>query len=299
MKELSAHMTLILRDHRLQAVARKTLIIAVLIGIAFLLGVPMWFKREPRWEGKPLSYWSSQYGSNHWGAGHGSLAHREAEEAIRGIGTNGIPFLLSQLRARDSAVMQKLRPYLRLQWRTNSFFRDESDEKRRRGAYGLAALGTNAVSAVSDLIEIGSSHPEQDGRYIAVFALRTLGPGAEGAIPFLIRCLTNDVFVIRDDAAIALGTIGRQPEVAVPALIQFVEDRANGSGNNIELRDAIEAIAKFGLNAQTAGPALLSLLSHSDSGVREAVTNCIASIGVKIPHGDDEFSKGSIDRKTN
>jgi HEAT repeat protein len=203
--------------------------------------------------------------------------------AIRGIGTNGIPFLLRQLRARDLGVMQKVRPYVRLQWRTNYPFRDESSEKRRRGAYGLAALGTNAVSAVPDLIEIGTDHPEEDGRYMAVFALRTLGPAAEPAIPFLIRCLTNDAFTIRDDAAIALGVIGRQSELSVPALIQFVENRANGSANSIEVRDAIEAIAQFGPKAQVAGPVLLSLLSHSDSGVREAVTNCITRVRVKLP----------------
>jgi hypothetical protein len=268
-------------------VTRKTSIIVVLIGIAVLLVVALFFEREPRWQSKSLSYWAFQYGSNNWSAGHGSVAHREAEKAILGIGTNGIPFLVNQLRATDSKIMRTVRSHLPKKWRNNYPFRDNSAETRRCGAYGLAALGTNAASAVPELIKTATNHKEEDGRYIAVFALRTLGPAGEPAMPFLISCLTNAIDSIRDEAAIGLGDIGRHPAVVLPALIQFVKERAVSHPNNYEVPDAINAISKYASDARVAGPLLTTLLSHSNANVREAATNCIARVGL-VPKVEQE-----------
>ncbi|MSU56821.1 MAG: HEAT repeat domain-containing protein [Pedosphaera sp.] len=201
----------------------------------------------------------------------------EAEFAIQQIGTNAIPFLLDRVRERDSVVKKKLRAILPRKWQDKLRLGDNSGEVRRTGAHGLAALGTNAPAAVPALIEIASHHPDEDGRYIAVFALRTLGTASEPAIPFLIQCLTNKVDIIRDDAAMGLGGIGRQPEISVPALIQYLEF-ARTSPHSFELSDAIGALSKFGPAAKAAVPILLSLLNHPNPNVRDYLTNYLPII---------------------
>ena len=245
-----------------------------------MLGWKFFYRPEPTYKGKPLSAWAEQYGSNHWTGGTATsrAASQEAEFAVRQIGTNGIPFLLKLMRARDSALKKKLRTIVPQTWRqTKLRLRDRSGEIRRVGAHGLAALGTNAPAAVPALIELATNHPEDDGRYIAVFALRTLGSAAEPAIPFLIQCLTNKINIIRDDAALGLGYMHRRPEIAVPALIQCL-DLARSSKNTFECADVISSLGEFGTNAKASVPILLGLLNHSDSYVRSRVTNSLSLI---------------------
>jgi hypothetical protein len=248
---------------------------ALASAIAFLIW-KSFYRPEPTYNGKTLSASAQQYGSNHWRGAAGRAADQEAEFAIRQIGTNGIPFLLDLMRARDSGMKKKLRTILPRTWQNKPYLRDRSGDIRRIGAYGLAALGTNAPAAVPALIEIASHHPDEDGRYIAVFALRTLGSAAEPAIPFLIQCLTNQTRIIRDDAALGLGYMQRRSEIAVPALIRYLESVKMSGG--WEITDAIASVAQFGTNAKPAVPILIGLLKHSDHDVRSYVTNYLPRI---------------------
>jgi HEAT repeat protein len=231
-----------------------------------------WFflhRGELVYNGKPLTAWAQQYGSNNWN-GRKELA-REAEFAVRQIGTNSIPTLLDLMRAQDSNLKRRLREHLPRKWHDRLHLTDHSGRKRRMGAHGLAALGTNASAAVPTLIKLARQHPDEDGRYIAVFALRTLGPGAEAAIPFYVQCLTNRDNTIRNEAAVGLMKIPEQIETTLPALLNyFAAIEPSGSW---ELESGIGLMGLLGTNAKPAVPRLLSLLSHERSGVREAVTN--------------------------
>lgn len=254
----------------------------IILGIAAMIvgfGLVLWTmspNAEPSYQGKSLKGWAQQYGTNHW-SGIDREASWQAEAAIQAIGTNAIPFLLERMRARDSFVKQRLCRLLPPKWHGPLHLKDNSSGTRHVGAYGLAALGTNAPSAVPTLIDIASHHPDPDGRYLAVFTLRTLGPASEPAIPFLIQCLTNKVDIIRDDAALGLGTIGRQPEVCVPALVQYLEI-AKTSARGYERRDAIDALSRFGTNAEAATSTILELLADADQNTRQYVTNCLPLI---------------------
>jgi HEAT repeat protein len=136
------------------------------------------------------------------------------------------------MRTEDSAIKKKLRTWVPRSWHAAFGLSDRAGETRRVGAHGLAALGSHAPSAVPALIEIAKHHPDDDGRYIAVFAIRTLDSAAEPAIPFLIECLTNGIADVRDDAALGLGYIHRRPDIAVPALIEYLEShRINVGGS--------------------------------------------------------------------
>lgn len=139
-------------------------------------------------------------------------------------------------------------------------------------------MGTNAPpTVVPKLIEIAANHPEEDGRYIAVFALSRLGARAEPAILFFIQCLTNTCNIIREEGAVGLGQVGGQPQIAIPALMKYLES-ARASPNSFEARAAVSALGKFGTNAKPAVPLLLSFLDYSAVDVREAVTNYLPAI---------------------
>lgn len=246
------------------------------VGLAcFLATTVAWLclrRVEPVYNGRPLTAWARQYGSNHWN-GRKEPA-REAEFAVRQIGTNAIPFLLDLMRARDSALSQRLRPHVPGKWHDSLHLNDNSGHVRRMGAHGLAALGTNAPAAVPALIELATQHPDEDGRYIAVFALRTLGSAAEAAIPFYIQCLTNKDNTIRNEAAVGLALIPHRRETTLPTLLQYLESIETSSG--WELDHAIRLLGySFGTNAKPAVPRLLSLLNDSNPSVREAVTNSL------------------------
>src|SRR6185436_15838719 len=166
--------------------AQKLLFVVVLAAVTASLAAWLFLRRvEPVYNGKPLTAWAQQYGSNNWSR-RKELA-REAEFAIRQIGTNSIPILLDLMRARDSDLKKRLRKHLPQKWHDALHLNDDSGRMRRIGAHGLAALGTNAPAAVPALIDLATRHPDEDGRYIAVFALRTLGPATEAAIPFYVQ----------------------------------------------------------------------------------------------------------------
>jgi hypothetical protein len=254
---------------------RKTALVAltiVLVGGAAFVVWKLVYRPEPVYQGKRLGAWAQQFGSNNWSV---NPASREAESAIRQMGAQGIPFLLDRMRAEESGAMRKLREILPQRWHDSLRLKDRSGETRRIGSWGIAALGTNAPpDLVPKLIAIATHHPDEDGRYIAVFALRTLGPRAEPAIPFFVRCLTNSYNIIRDEAAMGLGSVGRQPGIAVPALMQYLEF-ARTTPSSFEAVNAIESLGKFGTNARAAAPLLLSFLNHSRVEVRVTVTNCL------------------------
>lgn len=254
--------------------ARTKRFVAVVV-LAFLVATSVaWLflhRAEPVYHGKPLTFWAQQYGSNNWSS-RKELA-REAELAVRQIGTNAIPFLLDLMQARDSDLKKGLRQHLPRKWHGLLRLDDNSGKVRRMGAHGLAALGTNAPAAVPALIELARQHPDEDGRYIAVFALRTLGPAAEAAIPFYIQCLTNKDNTICNEAAVGLALIPHRHETTFPAFLKYLESIETSAG--WELDSAIALLWRFGTNAKPAVPRLLSLLNDSNPNVREAVTNSL------------------------
>jgi HEAT repeat protein len=246
----------------------------VLVVLVFLVATSVgWLvlrRTEPVSKGKPLSAWAQQYGSNNW-AGRKEMA-REAENAIRQIGTNAIPVLLGWMEARDSGLKKRLRQRLPRKWHESLHLNDDSGKVRRMGAHGLAAMGTNAPAAVPALIQLATQHPDDDGRYIAVFALRTLGPAAEAAIPFYLQCLTNKDQTIRNEAAVGLALIPHRSET-LPALVKYLDSITTSQG--WELSHAIGLLGRFGTNAKPVVPRLLTWLNDPNSSVREAVTNSL------------------------
>ena len=260
---------------------RSTLVVAVaVLLIAFLVWAVL-HHREPVYNGKPLTDWAQQYGSNRWSGASGAAAANEAEFVIRQIGTNSIPFLIDLIRATDRPFKRKLRTILPPRWHDAFDLKDDSGKLRRIGAHGLAALGTNAPTAVHALIEVGKTHPDPDGRYIAVFALRNLRSAAEAAVPFYIQSLTNSDSTIRNEAAIGLVLVPRQWPATLPHLMKYLDSIKSTSG--WEIMHAVDLFGMYlGTNAQPSVPILLSLLNHDEPRVRESVTNALPRIDPEV-----------------
>jgi hypothetical protein len=254
---------------------RLKVILPAGLGVLLLswIGHSIFSQRETSYNGKRLSDWAQQFGANNWSTNRG--AAEEAKIAIQHIGTNGIPFFLDCMRKRDSILKATLRKAIPRKWHDKLHLQDHSGDLRRVGAHGIAALGTNAALALPSLLQCATNHPDEDGRYIAVFAIRTLGAAAEPAVPFLIQCLTNSVNIIRDDAALALGYGRLSPELAVPALVQYVNFAKTSSGT-FELRDAVESLGSF--SPSLVFPFLLPMLDDPNPSLREYVTNAIARL---------------------
>jgi len=160
---------------------------------------------EPRSGGKLLSEWATQWNTNYWSLNRDSPQTKEAEKAIRDMGTNAIPHLLEMIRTRRSFWKSKARDVVPQKWHQVLLLKDNSWNRRTAGSSGLAVLGDAAVGAAPELIKIASVDPDEECRYTAVYALSRVGRFAEPTIPFLTQCLTNDFWQIREEAVSLKG----------------------------------------------------------------------------------------------
>jgi HEAT repeat protein len=252
---------------------RKRVQIALAVLLVALAGVIIWQvlrEREPIYQGKPLSVWLLQYGTNHWSEGHWCASRKgeldtQAENAIRQIGTNAIPTCLRIISTRDSLLF-KLVSLLPERW-LPLVYRPSPPEYQFRGAYGLIALGADAKPAVPALISLlNDSHGEV--RYAAVFALDELGSLAEDALPSMVKCLKPDEF----------HSIRLEPERAIPVLVRLL-DEAQNQPHCERIRDnAMSGLRQFRALAKPAIPTLLRLLNDANEDTRWQATNALMDI---------------------
>jgi hypothetical protein len=257
-----------------------TLLTLAVVGLALL-----YFLRsgEPVYQGKLLTGWLEQFGTNHWSAGHGGDLDRQAEAALQHIGTNAVPIYFQLITVKESPIQVKVLAFLTQPWLARLHFqsvleyRNQIYMRKTLGAYGFVALGGEAKPFVPDLMALNSDK-DQRTRYFAVFALRCLGPAADAALPEFIECLKDSDETIRGEAATGLGEIHQQPERSVRILMDFIERYRTDRINWIPTYDAIRSLAKFGTHARPAVPMLIGLLKDSQEGVRDAATNAVRQI---------------------
>lgn len=145
--------------------------VAVCVAFVAIAGVSLlvtWIciNREPVYEGKPLSFWLTDRVTD-------LQARRKGGEVMRQIGTNGIPTLLRMTKARRASPLK--RKLLDLAYKQSFIrIREGPDAFRQHwGAeFGFEILGTNAVSAVPELIKICA-----DWRYSEISGRRRGGAG--------------------------------------------------------------------------------------------------------------------------
>jgi HEAT repeat protein len=133
-----------------------------------------------------------------------------------------------------------------------------------------------APFAVSEIADALSNAEDTIDKVFLMQALARIGPGAEVAVPSLIRALGSQCLQVRISAAETLATIGLPVGSAVPALTAGLSDPfADG-------RQAMAAcLAHIGAAAEPAIPALLPLLANREERVRDAAEAALEQIGPK------------------
>lgn len=263
----------------------KRLCLSVAVGL-LLLGVGGGFvlarlggdQGEPVYQGKTLSLWLDDYFRSTYGPPYNRTARKKAEEAVRQIGTNGIPTLLRMIRAKDPpTVMLKLLDLVRKQSLVKIRYRYARD-RHDLAYYAFQILGTNAACAVPELIRICAEPRYPASQQYAAQALGDIGPEAKAAIPVLLKTFNHTNAEVRFAAVTAVLPIGGDPNrgdpnILVPALKGMLKDPKP------EVRfNAAAGLWSFGVRARTALPELLEALQDQDQSVKEEVENVLWSL---------------------
>ena len=136
--------------------------------------------------------------------------------------------------------------------------------------YGIENSDISSPSSVQALIK-ALSDTDYMVRWNAAVALGDIGPDAKAAVPAIVQALSDSNGKVQSGAAYALGRIG--PD-AIPALIQAL------SNSNDKVRSiAAHALGLIGPDAAAAVPALVQALSDNNEKVRRRAAEALSKIG--------------------
>jgi HEAT repeat protein len=278
------------------------------------IGVLLYVSRtnEPSFQGRALSQWLEDIEN-----ARDDQAAEPANNAVRQIGTNAIPYLLEMMRAEDSQLKETFNTLV-ARAHIYRFRIPDASGKHACAFVGFCALGPQAGSAIPELTVL-VNNPK-----LARFAAAALIYISPDGVKAATSGLENTNALVRREILGVLGTagivrfttnatparmaiLGAQAEFAVPPMIRALSDsdeltRARAAtslgllGQKPEIVvpalirnlaetngwrvpvSAAKGLSRFGTNAGAALPALKAIAGHPDSRVREAVATAIQSI---------------------
>jgi hypothetical protein len=194
----------------------------VLIGVGVIAFWP--WGREPEYQGKKLSEWLALQRER----------PEEVSNAVRAIGTNGLPYLVKRVeyqiplwRLRLSRVHSRLPGWMQSRWLENRIFPGDLVNRSGEALYGFRVLGTNAFTAIPGLGQFIDAEPAnlQGGRGNAALAIAYIG--GPKALPPLLKVLTDngmpeDRRMLAMVAANRLNYHGRELASALPLFIGYL-----------------------------------------------------------------------------
>ena len=236
----------------------------------------------------------------------------EAADAIRHIGTNAVPYLLTWLRYEEPPgkrkrldTVNKLLGWLNAQLGAAGSWtlKDQQGERARGACLAFAALGPEAKAAIPELSRLlcapngtpgdagaalalanladlglpplvaALTNADAHVRVRAVFNMEHLGTNARPAVPMLINTMRDNDWFAAWAAARTLSELQLEPDLVVPALTNCLKDP------DIRHRvAATEALEKFGRAALSAVPPLLIALSDTNRYVQSATRSALQEI---------------------
>jgi HEAT repeat protein len=268
----------------------------ILLLALFLLAIGglIWIvsgEREPAYQGKTLSQWMKGYEPNKDDETIDDARRREkdADNAIRHIGTNALPFLAKMFTAKDSKLKEKLMALTQRQSLIKFNFTPASD-KHFLAVRGLGALGKDGAPLIPMLTRsLDDNNPET--RYFAALAIARTGiaglktlTNALASTNQRVRSFIATVFgqyreaddgdwlvaqLSKGELAFALGRI-------IPILLELVKDSDIG----VEFR-AISSLGQIRQQPEVVVPVLINILENPLDKCRWEATRALAKFGAQ------------------
>lgn len=146
---------------------RIILLAATTVGASLML-VPFLGDREPSYQGRSLSAWLAEF--DRWsGDTNAAVVY-----AVRAIGTNGIPLLVSESMCRDSKPRQFIEVKLALHPGLVPFHVTSAHERSGRANIALRLLGTQTEGAYAYFAS-ALTNRDPEVRRLAAGSLRQTG----------------------------------------------------------------------------------------------------------------------------
>jgi hypothetical protein len=258
---------------------------AVIIGIVYIAS-----PREPVYQGKTLSEWIAPFcrqTAKGLDAPGGPEHFEELEpvrQAVRQIGTNGVPFLIARLNHRESGLHREARQLSEKQPYASLRLTDPNVSKIR-AIRALANLASEARPAIPSLkAQLTDTTLSQH----AVYALS--GMGAEG-MQALVDQYTNIPVPLRTEAALVIVSPGSMYRGGPATLISSAKKADKVQTNQIPadiliqglsqiVKDttspfqtfAIERLGRYGPLASNAVPILIEILNgHNPRALQSTI----------------------------
>jgi hypothetical protein len=231
------------------------MVIIVLARVAWLTfpGPP-----NPIYQGKHLSVWLQYYSPVPYWMDQKLVREQAPDQAVRHVGTNAIPLLLSILQARDSVLTLKAIGLAEKLHFIRADDRRPANWQYEGAIQAFRALGATASNAIPELIQIYRQNLSVDSQAAIAVSIGNIGPAAKDAIPFLLQVMaTNTNYQVTACAVLALGSIHAEPERVVPPLTTFLHDPRKHAP-----LFAATALGQFGMDAKAATFDLLELLKR-------------------------------------
>jgi hypothetical protein len=283
--------------------ATVALVTAVTIGVIVLSDEETDSNRQPKYDGKPLSYWIEKYCDR---------KDKESTEALSAIGTNAFPFLIRWICTTEPKYRDSLRPIakkLPRHFRPNWANDENKTPRSTLAAFAFDAFGNQAASLVPELTRLAADAQNRDPAKLALVALAGIGsaavpallaaardpahPHRAEAIYWLARIRgldgpNTDIVVteliaqlevqepsIKGAAVYGLSYMAARHDLVVPALIRCLERTNSAADFPIA---TMRCLVRFGEKAQPALPYLTDALRDPDSKVRKEAARTIQRI---------------------
>jgi HEAT repeat protein len=180
------------------------------------------------------------------------------------------------LRAKDSPLWSNLAVLLErlpmVKFRSTS-----AETVNQLGRGGFEFLGSEAKGAVPQLVEIYERNVSASSRNETALTLAEFGEDAEGAVPALIRGLSDKNPATFEVTVQALRRMNCKPQLMLPALVRCLDDT-----NGWKLTITARALAEFG-HPRLALQALIRALSDKEPGDFARTAEAVRHLRPKPP----------------
>jgi HEAT repeat protein len=193
-------------------------VVLMVLVVALVFGPSFWPSGEPSYGGLTLSEWLEV----HSGISSSSKTSAQAEDAIRHIGTEAVPYFIKWIQSEPSewaTRLEKTRNIVKVFTFPDSRRMIQLRERPSYAVEGFKILGPQAKAAIPALTNfLNGSGPNTRS---AMFALAYIG---KDSLPSLMPCLTNQPARIRLYAVESMPLLGTNARPAVPTLLKALND---------------------------------------------------------------------------